>query len=72
LIVSNGNSAINISNQEQTMSTDKIDPSNKDPKVSSADELTKTTNKSDVELSEEELKRIAGGVFQKVADKWVM
>ena len=40
------------------MSTDKIDPSNKDPKISSADDLTKTTNKGDVELSEEELKRV--------------
>jgi bacteriocin-like protein len=43
------------------MSNDKIDPSSKDPKISSADELTKTTNKSDVELSEEELKRVSGG-----------
>jgi hypothetical protein len=48
--------------QEQTMSTDKIDPSSKDPKISSADDLTKTTNKGNVELSEEELKRVAGGV----------
>jgi hypothetical protein len=38
------------------MSTDKIDPSKKDATISSADDLTKTTNKGDVELSEEELK----------------
>jgi bacteriocin-like protein len=44
------------------MSTDKIDPSKKDAKISSADDLTKTTNKSDVELSEEELKRVSGGL----------
>jgi hypothetical protein len=43
------------------MTTDKIDPSNKDPKISSADDLTKTTKKGDVELSEEELKRVTGG-----------
>jgi hypothetical protein len=43
------------------MSTDKADPSKKDPKISSADDLTKTTKKGDVELSEEELKRVAGG-----------
>jgi bacteriocin-like protein len=29
--------------------------------ISSADDLTKTTNKGDVELSEEELKRVSGG-----------
>ena len=43
------------------MSTDNIDPSNKDATISSADDLTKTTNKGDVELSEEELKRVTGG-----------
>jgi hypothetical protein len=43
------------------MSTDKADPSKRDPKISSADDLTKTTKKGDVELSEEELKRVAGG-----------
>jgi len=43
------------------MSDDKADPSNKDPKISSADDLVKTTNKGDVELSEEELKRVSGG-----------
>ena len=43
------------------MSTDKIDPSKKDTMISSADDLVKTTKKSDVELSEEDLKRIAGG-----------
>jgi bacteriocin-like protein len=34
------------------MSTDKIDPS------------SKTTNKGDVELSEEELKRVSGGYLE--------
>ena len=43
------------------MSTDKTDPNKKDAKISSADDLTKTTNKGDVELSEEELKRVSGG-----------
>ena len=42
------------------MSNEKIDPNKKDTKISSADDLTKTTNKGDVELTEEELKRIAG------------
>jgi len=37
------------------------DPSNKDPKISSADDLVKTTNSSDVELSEEELSLVTGG-----------
>jgi len=43
------------------MSTDNIDPSKKDTTISSADDLVKT-NKADVELSEEELKRVSGGV----------
>jgi len=43
------------------MSIDKIDPSKKDATISSADDLTKTSKKSDVELSEEELKRVSGG-----------
>jgi len=43
------------------MSTDKIDPNKKDATISSADDLTKTTNKGDVELGEEELKRVSGG-----------
>jgi hypothetical protein len=43
------------------MSTDNIDPSKKDATISSADDLTKTTNKGDVELTEEELKRVSGG-----------
>lgn len=42
------------------MSTDKIDRSKKDAKISSADDLT--TKKGDVELSEQELKRVTGGV----------
>jgi bacteriocin-like protein len=44
------------------MSTDKIDPSKKDATISSTDDLVKTTNKGDVELSEEELKRVSGGI----------
>ena len=45
------------------MSTDKIDPSSKDPKISSTDDdLPKTTNKSDKELSEEQLKDVSGGL----------
>jgi len=45
------------------MTTDKIDPSKKDPKISSADDLTKTTKKGEVELDEEELKRVLGGTI---------
>jgi hypothetical protein len=41
------------------MSTDKIDPSKKDATISSADELVKS---SAVELSEEEFKRVSGGL----------
>lgn len=43
------------------MSTDKIDPSKKDATISSADDLTKTSRKGDVELTEEELRRVSGG-----------
>jgi hypothetical protein len=43
------------------ISTDKIDPSKKDATISSADDLVKATKTSDVELSEEELKRVTGG-----------
>lgn len=47
------------------MSDDKVDPSKKDPQIS-PDDLTKTTKKGDVELSEEELKRVSGGaIYQK-------
>ena len=53
------------------MSNDKLDPSKKDPKISSADDLAKTSNKSDVELKEEELKRVSGGLAQKVTEKWI-
>jgi bacteriocin-like protein len=53
------------------MSTDKIVPSSKDPKISSADDLTKTTNKGDVELSEEELKRVTGGTVAGTFDSRV-
>ena len=43
------------------MGTDKIDPSKKRATISSADDLVKTTKSGDVELSEEELKRVSGG-----------
>jgi hypothetical protein len=52
------------------MSTDKIDPKKKDPKISSADDLTKTTKKGDVELSEEELNRASGGLSIKGGASW--
>jgi bacteriocin-like protein len=42
------------------MSTDKTDPS-KAASISSADDLTKTTKKGDIELTEEELKKVSGG-----------
>ena len=47
-----------ICTEEQTMSTDKIDQSN--PKIA-ADDLTKAAAGSDVELTEQELKRVVGG-----------
>jgi bacteriocin-like protein len=55
------------------MSNDTVDPSKKDPQISSADDLTKTTNKGEAELSEEELKRISGGVPSDSQDKlsWI-
>jgi hypothetical protein len=53
-----------------TMSTDKIDPSKKDATISSADDLTKTTNKGDVELTEEELKRVSGGALPIKGVSW--
>jgi len=43
------------------MSTDKADPSKKDATISSADDLVRTTKSGDVELTEEELKRVSGG-----------
>jgi hypothetical protein len=46
---------------EQTMSTDKIDPSNKDATISSTDDLVKTTQGGEVELTEEQLNRVTGG-----------
>ena len=41
------------------MSTDKNDPA-----ISSAEDLTKTTNKSDIELKEEELEQVSGGFLK--------
>jgi bacteriocin-like protein len=45
------------------MSTDKIDPSKKDAKISSADDLVKTSKKGDVELTEDELAKVSGGLI---------
>jgi hypothetical protein len=49
---------------EPTMSKDiksKVDPKKKDTKISSPDDLTKTNKTGDIELDEEELKRVSGG-----------
>jgi bacteriocin-like protein len=43
------------------MNDDKIDPDKKGTQISSADDLAKT-KKGDAELSEEELKRVSGGL----------
>ena len=53
------------------MSDDKSDPKKKDPQISSADDLTKTTKKGDVELSEEELKRVSGGITENISLNFV-
>ena len=51
------------------MTTDTIDPSNKDATISPADDLVKTTKSGDVELTEEELKRVSGGaIYLKYGD----
>ena len=39
----------------------RADPSKKDTTISSADDLVKTTGSGNVELTEEELKRVSGG-----------
>jgi hypothetical protein len=39
----------------------KAKPKKKDTKISSADDLTKTSKSSDIELEEEELTRVVGG-----------
>jgi hypothetical protein len=57
--------SVNPNPLRHTMSTDKIDPKKEDAKISSADDLVKS---GDVELSEEELKRVAGG--QTIKFKW--
>jgi hypothetical protein len=52
------------------MSSDKSDPkskaepSKKGTKISPADDLTKTSKSGDIELDEEELKRVSGGAAQ--------
>jgi hypothetical protein len=38
-----------------------VEPTKKDTKISSADDLTKTSKSGDIELDEEELKRASGG-----------
>lgn len=43
------------------MSADKDHPNSKDTTISSADNLVKTTKNGDIELTEAELKRVAGG-----------
>jgi bacteriocin-like protein len=43
------------------MSTDNIDPSDKDATISSTDDLVKTIKSGDVEMTEEELNRVSGG-----------
>ena len=43
------------------MSADKDDPAKTDTTISSADDLVKTTKSGEVELTETELKRVAGG-----------
>lgn len=48
------------------MSDDKA----KDPKTTSADDLTKTTPKNNVELSEDDLGRAAGGAPTAVERKY--
>jgi hypothetical protein len=50
-----------VSKEESNMSTDNINPSNKDATISSTDDLVKTTKSGDVEMTEEELKRVSGG-----------
>jgi hypothetical protein len=39
-----------------------VHPKKEDTKISSADDLTKTSKTGDVELDEEELKRVSGGL----------
>jgi hypothetical protein len=48
------------------MSTDKIDLTKKDSEISSADDLTKS-----VELNEQELKRVSGGLKIELNDALV-
>jgi hypothetical protein len=43
---------------------DKVDPKRKETKISSADDLTKTSKSGDIELEEEELKRVSGGTVK--------
>jgi hypothetical protein len=55
----------------KTMSEDiksKMEPKKKDTKISSADDLTKTSKSGEIELDEEELKRVSGGYTPQKAD----
>jgi hypothetical protein len=60
----------NIATRRWVMSSDKSDPkskaepSKKGTKISPADDLTKTRKSGDIELDEEELKRVSGGAAQ--------
>lgn len=47
------------------MSNDKGGTSNKGTIISTADDLVRTTKSGDVELTEDELKRVSGGKPQK-------
>jgi hypothetical protein len=50
-----------MGNESERKST--VQPNKKDTKISSADDLTKTSKTGDVELDEEELKRVSGGAL---------
>jgi hypothetical protein len=39
-----------------------VEPKKKETKISSADDLIKTKKSGDIELDEEELKRVSGGL----------
>jgi hypothetical protein len=43
---------------------DKADPKRKKAKISPADDLVKTSKSGDIELDEEELKRVSGGTLK--------
>jgi bacteriocin-like protein len=47
--------------KDEPVPKSKGEPSKKGTKISPADDLTKTSKSGDIELDEEELKRISGG-----------